>query len=64
MAFQDDRRSSFGPKQMFDVTSMNLKCVKCQVPITELPFQPDPNRPIYCRECNTKRRQDFRGSRR
>ncbi len=58
MAFQDRSQSGF-QRQMFDVTSMNLKCAQCQIPITELPFQPDANRPVYCRECNQQRRQNF-----
>lgn len=61
MAFQDKPQGGFGPRQMFDVSSMNLKCAQCQTPITELPFQPDANRPVYCRECNQSRRRDFRG---
>lgn len=52
-----------GQRQMFDVTSMNLKCANCGAAITELPFQPSPDRPVYCRDCNRKRRQSFRGPR-
>lgn len=32
------------------------KCADCGKEITELPFKPDPDRPIYCRECWQKRR--------
>jgi len=64
MAFQDKQQGGFAPRQMFDVSSMNLKCAECQTPITELPFQPDANRPVYCRDCNQKRRRSFGGSRR
>lgn len=35
-------------------------CADCGVKITELPFQPTSDRPIYCRECHTKRRARFR----
>ena len=30
----------------------------CGGKITELPFQPAPDRPIYCRDCHQKHRQD------
>ncbi|HBV58247.1 MAG TPA: hypothetical protein DEB73_03250 [Candidatus Magasanikbacteria bacterium] len=52
------------PRQMFDVTSMGLKCAECGVAITELPFQPSADRPVYCRDCNSKRRKSFGPSRR
>ncbi|MBZ9572705.1 hypothetical protein KJA17_00705 [Patescibacteria group bacterium] len=32
------------------------KCADCGKEITELPFEPDPDRPIYCRDCWAKRR--------
>jgi len=32
------------------------KCSECGKEITELPFQPDPDRPVYCKECWAKRR--------
>jgi CxxC-x17-CxxC domain-containing protein len=47
-------------KMMFDVSSMNLKCADCGADITELPFKPSPDRPVYCFECNRKRRAHFR----
>ncbi|MBI3631363.1 MAG: hypothetical protein HY219_00655 [Candidatus Staskawiczbacteria bacterium] len=34
----------------------NWKCGECGVEITELPFEPAPDRPIYCRECWSKKR--------
>lgn len=48
------------PRQMFDVTDLNLTCAECNVAITELPFRPT-TKPdgtygkIYCRECNKQR---------
>ncbi len=42
-------------RKMYDVTSMNLKCAQCGKAITELPFQPDGSRPVYCQECNRGR---------
>ncbi|MDI6883103.1 MAG: hypothetical protein QMC93_01340 [Patescibacteria group bacterium] len=32
------------------------KCADCGEEIKELPFEPDQDRPIYCRECWSKRR--------
>ena len=34
----------------------NWKCSECGAEITELPFEPAPDRPLYCRECWRKRR--------
>ncbi len=42
-------------RKMYDVSSMNLKCAQCGKAITELPFQPDGSRPVYCQECNRGR---------
>jgi len=36
----------------------NWKCADCGKEITELPFEPAPDRPIYCRDCWTKRRAE------
>ncbi|MBI3626437.1 hypothetical protein HY224_00110 [Candidatus Uhrbacteria bacterium] len=61
MAYQQND----GPRQMVDVSSMNLTCAQCQAPIKELPFQPSGDRPVYCRDCNRARRADMpRGPRR
>ena len=53
MAFGTDR-------QMFDV---DLSCAKCGTHISQLPFQPSGDRPVYCSECNRAFRQsrDTRG---
>jgi len=32
-------------------------CADCGAEITELPFEPTPGRPVYCKECWTKRRE-------
>lgn len=55
---RDDRggsRGGFnrGPRQMF---SVNLTCASCGTAITELPFQPSGDKPVYCRECLRARR--------
>ncbi|MFH1292047.1 MAG: CxxC-x17-CxxC domain-containing protein [bacterium] len=48
---------SFGnDRQMFDV---DVDCAKCGAHITQLPFQPSGDRPVYCSECN----RAFRDSR-
>ena len=48
------------PRQMFDVTSLGLKCAECGADITELPFQPSGDKPVYCRECNRNRQRNFK----
>jgi len=47
---------AFGERQMIDVTHLGLKCADCAKEITELPFEPKSDRPVYCRECNQKHR--------
>lgn len=66
MAYNDDR--SFGGgnrpvRQMFDISAMGLKCAECGKDITELPFQPSSDRPVYCFDCNKKRRDKFKRDR-
>ena len=41
------------PRQMYDV---DVKCAECGTQITQLPFQPSGDRPIYCFDCNRARR--------
>lgn len=41
-------RREFAPREMIQG---NWKCSECGAEITEMPFEPDPDRPIYCREC-------------
>jgi len=53
----------FAPRPMVDVSAMNLKCADCGTDVKELPFQPSPDRPVYCRDCNRNRRKSFGGSR-
>lgn len=50
MAYNDDR-------QMFDV---DLSCAKCGSHISQLPFQPSGDRPVYCSDCNRAFRQGKR----
>lgn len=47
---------SRGPRQMYDV---DIKCAECGTQITQLPFQPSGDRPVYCFDCNKNRRGSF-----
>ncbi|WP_048125580.1 CxxC-x17-CxxC domain-containing protein [Methanosarcina lacustris] len=38
-------RGNSGPREMYKAT-----CSDCGVE-TEVPFKPDPERPVYCRDC-------------
>lgn len=42
-----------GPRQMYQV---DLQCAQCGTAITQLPFQPSGDRPVYCFDCNKARR--------
>lgn len=64
MAYSDDFSGGRPQRQMYDVSAMGLKCASCGTDITQLPFQPSSDRPVYCQECNRQRRQNrtsFRG---
>lgn len=47
-----------GPKKDFSrqMYQGNWKCSECGAEITELPFEPSGDRPLYCRDCHAKRR--------
>jgi len=48
---RDSNRGDFGaPREMHKTT-----CSDCGVE-TEVPFKPDPERPVYCRDCLPKHR--------
>ena len=51
--------SGFQPRQLVDVSALGLKCAECGVDVKELPFEPKADRPVYCRDCNRARRQNF-----
>ncbi|MDP2812354.1 MAG: hypothetical protein Q8O32_01550 [bacterium] len=36
----------------------NWQCSECGAQITELPFEPSGDRPLFCRDCHRKRRQN------
>ncbi len=54
-AFRESRRNNDnrGPRQMFDV---DLDCAGCGQKITQLPFQPTNDKPVYCRDCMAAKR--------
>lgn len=41
-------------RQMFDV---DLSCAECNTAITQLPFEPTGDKPVYCTNCLRARRQ-------
>ena len=47
MGFNDDR-------QMHDV---DVNCAKCNAHISQLPFVPSGDRPVYCADCNRSYRE-------
>jgi CxxC-x17-CxxC domain-containing protein len=50
----DDRgRGPRAPRQMY---SVNVACAECGTQITELPFQPSGDKPVYCKNCMMARR--------
>jgi len=51
--FDSRPRKDFPPRE---TVKGNWKCADCGAEITELPFAPAADRPIYCRECWSKRR--------
>jgi CxxC-x17-CxxC domain-containing protein len=56
MAFKKfEQGGGFTPRQ---TVKGNWKCADCGKEITELPFEPSPDRPIYCRDCWSKRRAE------
>ncbi len=46
-------RGPRAPRQMY---SVNLNCASCGTQITQLPFQPTGDKPVYCRDCMQARR--------
>jgi len=59
MAFKKFEPSKGFQRQMFDVSNMNIKCCECGTPITQLAFDPDPERidSIRCQDCMRKSRE-------
>ncbi|MEK7211104.1 MAG: hypothetical protein AAB731_00550 [Patescibacteria group bacterium] len=61
MAYQN--QGGFVPRELHDVSAMNIKCCDCGAPIDKLPFNPDPARldSIRCRECLRNRKPSYGG---
>jgi len=58
MAFEEsESKGDFPPAKKYQG---NWKCSECGGEITELPFDPDPDRPVYCIDCLRKRRDQSR----
>lgn len=55
MAFKKFESQGDFPREM---VKGNWKCADCGKEITELPFEPAPDRPIYCRDCWAKRKTE------
>jgi hypothetical protein len=59
--YQQFNNNQGGPRQMFDVSSMGLTCahigddgVRCPEAITELPFMPRADKPVFCKKHRPK----------
>jgi len=55
MAFRKFKAQRRFPRRMFEG---NWTCSDCGKEITQLPFEPSSDRPVYCRECWAKRRAE------
>lgn len=55
MAFKKFGESTPFQRKMYQG---NWKCADCGKEISELPFEPSPDRPIYCRDCWAKKRAE------
>ncbi len=53
MAFNKSESKDDFPRKMYQG---NWKCSDCGAEITELPFEPSGDRPLFCRECHSKKR--------
>ncbi len=56
MAFEKINEGSRGDFPQREMIKGSWKCSDCGKEITELPFKPAADRPIYCRDCWTKKR--------
>lgn len=53
--FNNQPRKTFIPRPMI---KGSWSCKDCGTEITELPFEPKAERPVYCRDCWAKRRKE------
>ena len=52
-----DNQNFAGDRKMYQG---NWTCSGCGAAITELPFEPDGERPLFCRDCHRQKMQDRR----
>jgi CxxC-x17-CxxC domain-containing protein len=62
MAYDQNNQGGGFQRKMYQG---NWKCAKCNTDITELPFEPDPDKSdrLMCRDCYREKRQSFGGGR-
>jgi len=63
MIFDKIKKDSEGGLPPREMVKGKWNCAECGVEITELPFEPAPDRPVHCKECWAKKREE-RGPRR
>ncbi|KPJ55037.1 hypothetical protein AMJ47_01940 [Parcubacteria bacterium DG_72] len=51
---KDRPNKNFPPRE--GMVQGDWECSECKAKITELPFEPAPDRPIYCKDCWRNRR--------
>ena len=56
-------KMAFQERRMVDVRHLDLHCAECGKKLEELPFMPSSDRPVYCADCNKKRRPPRQGGR-
>ena len=57
----DKDKNSTEPTQSQETVKGDWECADCGTKITELPFEPSGDRPIYCKECWSKKREQRKG---
>lgn len=55
-----ENQNQMGDRQVFNG---QWTCAGCGAEITELPFEPDGTRDIFCRDCHRKKREGNQGNR-
>jgi len=48
-------QNNFGDRKMYQG---KWSCSECGAEITELPFEPSGDRPLFCRDCHKQKMQD------
>lgn len=57
----DKDKNSTKPAQSQEMVQGDWECADCGTKITELPFEPSGDRPIHCKECWAKKREQRGG---